>query len=387
MQKNQIKKYYYGFSFFRDLFFVSGVLIPFFTQWGGISMFQVQFLQSWFMFWNFILEVPTGVVADYFGRKKSVMLGLIFFGIGILIYGFIPSFYMFLVCEFILALGVALMSGADKALFFDSLKDIGEEKECKKLFGKAHSWKLIALLISGPIGSFIGSKMGLNMPMIFSSISIFIAFLFISRFKEPKQYEMENEGKKYFYIFTQGIKFVKNNDFIRKLSLNGILINSAGYFIIWLYQPMLSKLDIPIIYFGYFHAFLVLVQVIVSSNFGFFEKKFGFNNYLKFSSMMVLIFFLLVVLIPNIFTVILLIVFAGGFGLTHLEFVYAHLNENIPSNMRATILSTVGLFSSLFLFMLNPIIGFLADRSLIIAFGIISLLPMIALTIKTKKRI
>lgn len=139
MQKNQIQKYYYGFSFFKDLFFVSGVLIPFFTQWGGISMFQVQFLQSWFMFWNFILEVPTGVVADYFGRKKSVILGLIFYGIGVLIYGFIPSFYMFLVCEFILALGVALMSGADKALFFDSLKDIGEEKECKKLFGKAYS--------------------------------------------------------------------------------------------------------------------------------------------------------------------------------------------------------------------------------------------------------
>lgn len=149
---------------------------------------------------------------------------------------------------------------------------------------------------------------------------------------------------------------------------------------------MLSKLDIPIIYFGYFHALLVLVQVIVSSNFGFFEKKFGFNNYLKFSSIMVLVFFLLVVLMPNIFTAILLIVFAGGFGLTHLEFVYAHLNENIPSNMRATILSTVGLFSSLFLFVVNPIVGFLADRSVILAFGIISLLPMVSLAFKTRKQ-
>lgn len=150
---------------------------------------------------------------------------------------------------------------------------------------------------------------------------------------------------------------------------------------------MLSKLNIPIIYFGYFHAILVLAQVIVSSNFGFFEKRLGFNNYLKFSSIIVMVFFLLVVLTPNIFTVILLIILAGGFGLTHFEFVYAHLNENIPSSMRATILSTVGLFSSLSLFILNPIIGFLADRSLILVFGIISLLPMIALTIKTKKQI
>ena len=100
---------------------------------------QVQFLQSWFMFWHFILEVPTGVVADYFGRKKSVIIGLIFYFFGVLLYGTVPNFVVFLICEFILAMGVSLMSGADSAMLYDKLKEHGMEHESKKFFGKAQS--------------------------------------------------------------------------------------------------------------------------------------------------------------------------------------------------------------------------------------------------------
>ncbi|HNQ17454.1 MAG TPA: hypothetical protein PKH60_05130, partial [Candidatus Woesebacteria bacterium] len=53
---------YYLFSLLKDCAFFTAVLVPFFTEWGGISLFQVQILQSWFMFWLFVLEVPTGAI-------------------------------------------------------------------------------------------------------------------------------------------------------------------------------------------------------------------------------------------------------------------------------------------------------------------------------------
>jgi len=152
-----------------------------------------------------------------------------------------------------------------------------------------------------------------------------------------------------------------------------------------LYQPLLIKLNIPIVYFGYFHALLVLSQVIISNNFGFFEKKFGVNNYLKFSGIIVGLFFLIVALMPNIFTAILFLIFAGGFGLTYMEFVQAHLNEDIPSNIRATVLSTIGFFSSMFLFGVNPIVGYLADHSVILAIGVVGIFPIIALSVRKRK--
>ena len=65
MNVNSTISRYYAFVFFKDLAFFSAVLVPFFTDWGGINLTQVQILQSWFMFWMFILEIPTGAVADF----------------------------------------------------------------------------------------------------------------------------------------------------------------------------------------------------------------------------------------------------------------------------------------------------------------------------------
>ena len=45
--------------------FFSAVLVPFFTDWGGISLAQVLYLNAWFFLCNFLFEVPTGSVADF----------------------------------------------------------------------------------------------------------------------------------------------------------------------------------------------------------------------------------------------------------------------------------------------------------------------------------
>ncbi|MBU2036458.1 MFS transporter, partial [Patescibacteria group bacterium] len=72
--KSTINRYYL-YSFLISLHLFSAVLVPFFTDWGGISQGKIQILQSWFMFWIFILEIPTGAVADYIGRKQSLFIG------------------------------------------------------------------------------------------------------------------------------------------------------------------------------------------------------------------------------------------------------------------------------------------------------------------------
>ena len=86
----------YLYAFFKNFAFFSAVLVPFFTDWGHISIFQVQILQSWFAIWVFILEVPTGAVADKIGRKHSLTLGSSLIALATIVYGSIPSFTIFL---------------------------------------------------------------------------------------------------------------------------------------------------------------------------------------------------------------------------------------------------------------------------------------------------
>jgi MFS family permease len=297
--------------------------------------------------------------------------------LGVIIYGLIPNFYIFLLGEFILAMSLALMSGADNALLYDSLKQLNREDESKKIIGRSNSFNLFGLFVSAPVGSLIAVKFGLNAPMYFSCFAYFAATFLAMSFSEPKNQETISESKRYLVVVKEGFSYFKNHRILKLLTFDAILVNSAGYFVIWLYQPLFTGINTSVAYFGLFHALLVGSEILISSNFPRLEKLFGSaKNYLRFSAIIPAVFFLIVALFPNFFTIILFLVFAGGFGLTRMDLMSAYMNKFIPSSRRATILSSISMFRRFALVLLNPFIGFTADRSLSLALLIISLLPL-----------
>ncbi|MEI6690484.1 MAG: MFS transporter [bacterium] len=373
--KSLVNKYYL-FQFLTSFTFFSAVLVPFFTEWGHITLAQTQMIQSWFMFWVFVLEVPTGAVADYFGRKVSIILGAIIFALGTIVYASSPVFYNFLLGELILATGVALLSGAGEALLYDNLKLLGKETESKKIFGKAHAVRMMSMLIAAPLGSFIASKWGLNYPMLLTSIPTFLAVIVAFTIPEVRV-TLTNESERYLIIAKKGVTYFIHHKILRELAINSILVASASYFIIWFYQPILIAQGYAVSTFGWFHVFLLLSELLVSSQFARLEKLFGSEKrYLQVSALFVGLAILAAAIWPNTVTVIILLAIGGGFGLTRIEYVGAIMNRHVESKERATTLSAVSMFRRLALVPLNPIIGLLADRSLSFALFIVSLLPL-----------
>jgi MFS family permease len=368
---------YYAFAFLKDLAFFSAVLVPFFTEWGGISLAQVQILQSWFMFWLFVLEIPTGAVADYIGRKHSVSLGALIVAFAVLVYGSVPKFEIFLLGEFLFAIAMALISGADEALLYDSLKEAGREDERKQIFGKANSFHLLGMLIAAPVGSFIASRQGLNAPMLYSAIPYLLAAIVAWSIREPKIRQAKSESRRYVDIVRNGLSYLRNHKVLRLLALDAVVVASSAYFIIWLYQPFLKSIGVGIFYFGLIHALLVLSEILVSSNFERLTKFFKSDKtYLRASALIVIASFLLVAVWPNIVTILILILVGGGFGLTRLPLMSSYMNKFIPSEQRATVLSSISMLRRFALVVLNPFIGFAADHSLRVAALIVGLLPL-----------
>ena len=191
---------YYLFSFLSGLTFYTAALVPFYTDWGHISLSQVQFLQAWLMFWAFVLEIPTGVIADKFGRKHSVALGSLMTFLALIVYGAVPNFWAFLLAELFLAAGLALVSGANEALLYESLREEKNEKEFKKRFGRSFSIGQFAAIISAPLGGIIASKYGLNIPMYVTAFPTLIAIIVIMSAKEPILKHKGSESKKYLDI-------------------------------------------------------------------------------------------------------------------------------------------------------------------------------------------
>lgn len=375
--KNTVSRYYL-FSFLKDFGFFSAVLVPFFTQWGHISLVQVQILQSWFVLWVFFLEIPTGVVADRFGRKYSLALGAFIIAVAALIYGSLPKFEIFLLGEFLFAIGVALISGADQALLYDALKEEKRENESQKIFGQAHSLNLLGMLISAVLGGFIASRFGLNAPLLLSAIPFLLACLVAWTIKEPAFHQHTSESKRYLDIAKKGFSYLCRHKTLRLLAIDAIVVSSAAYFVIWLYQPLLLSVNIPIFYFGFVHALLLGTEMLISRNFVFLEKLFGSGKkLLKFSAIITAFTFLLTAAFPSIVTILLFIILAGGFGLTRLELMSAYMNKFIPSEQRATVISSISTFRRLALVLLNPFIGFTADYSLRLALLTVGLLPLL----------
>lgn len=353
----------YAFTFFISMHFISGVLVPFYTDWGGISFAQIMLLQSWFLFWVFVFEIPTGALADRFGRKKSIALAAGINAIAALVYASTPSFYVFMLGEFLWAMSGALVSGADSAFAYDSLRKTGGQKKSKKVFGRIESFRLAGIMVGAPIGSIIAAQFGLNAPMLLVSIPFTVAFLIALSFREPG-FRSAVHGN-YLRVLRGGVAFFRRSRVLKVLAFDLASIAAVGYFMIWLYQPMLKQAGLGIAYFGLVHAALTLSQIWIINNYALLERALGSKKRLvTLGAVMTGAMFIIGGLSGFFPLVLLSIIVGGGFGLSRTPLFISYMNKHIPSAKRATVLSTVSMLRQLALVVVSPLVGLLVDWSL-----------------------
>ncbi|WP_221091072.1 MFS transporter [Deinococcus aquaedulcis] len=97
----------------------------YFVQTVGLTPFQLLLVGAALELSAFLLEVPTGVLADAFSRKWSVVLGCAALGIAMLLVGSFPVFGVILAAQVVSALGYTCLSGAQEAWLADEL---GEDR-------------------------------------------------------------------------------------------------------------------------------------------------------------------------------------------------------------------------------------------------------------------
>jgi MFS family permease len=354
----------YAYKFLVSLHFFGGVLVPFFTDWGGIRFLQVMILQSFFVFSVFLLEVPTGAVADYLGRKVSLFLAALLNTIAVLVYASRPDFAIFLCGEFLWALGFALMSGADEALVYDTLKQMNEESRSKEVFGRFRSSELSALMVAAPIGSAIAAFIGLRHTMLFMSAPLFLAVLLALTFEEPATVE-KKKTQRYVATLMGGVRYFRQHRILRILAFDRLSIETLAFLMIWIYQPLLKELHVPLAYFGLVHAGLTGIQIPFMNQFARLERAFGSKKkYLLWSALIAGGAFVLLGINPYSPVAVFLLLVIAGFGLSRAVLFQNYMNKHIESSLRATVISTVTMIGTLIMGLLYPLAGLLVEWSL-----------------------
>lgn len=141
-------------NFFSDFVLFAPVAILYFAEVSGsyalgMSIFSISYVAS------ALLEVPTGVVSDFMGRRKTLIAGSVFTVLCILFYAIGTSYWMLVVGSLLHGMSIALYSGNNDALLHESLADTNQEHEYHVFLGKTSAMFQVGLALAAIIGSII----------------------------------------------------------------------------------------------------------------------------------------------------------------------------------------------------------------------------------------
>ena len=179
----------------------------------------------------FIFEIPTGIVADVYSRKLSIVIGAVLTGLGFILEGSISSFASVLAAQIIWGLGSTFISGSVEAWIAEEEK----EQDLDRMYIKGAQVGQIGAVI-GIILSTIVGNLSVRLPIIISGCLFVIIALFLALYMPennftPSAPEDLNTFRKMGYTFKSGLKFVKSKS-IMMILLSVTLfygLSSEGY--------------------------------------------------------------------------------------------------------------------------------------------------------------
>ena len=215
---------------------------------------------------TFILEIPTGIVADTFGRRRSIIIAFVFMGIAFLVEGAFPLLPTVLLAAFFWGLGFTFYSGANDAWITD---EIGLERaSVAYIRGTQISLvtALIGIIIAVPLGS-----IHLNLPILISGGALLMLAGFLALFMTETGFQpaarQHHIIKETLGTFKASIELVRQRPVLKSVLFIGVTIGlSVGGFD-RLYTPhivqnfTLPQFE-PVVWFGIISAEQKLLTII-----------------------------------------------------------------------------------------------------------------------------
>lgn len=356
-------------------------IVVLFYQSNNMGMHEIFVLKAIYSIAIVGMEIPSGWMADVWGRKKTLVLGSILGSLGFLIYSFSYGFWSFVAAEIILGIGHSFVSGADSAMLYDSLKADKRTDKYVREEGRITSVGNFSEAIAGVVGGLLAA-ISLRTPFYFQFGVATIAIPAALTMIEPKINSTEHihSVKK----MVQNIRktFVTNHN-LRVAILLSSVTGTATLTFAWFVQPFFKAIGLPVELFGVFWTALNLT-VGVSTVFAYKVEEFLGR---RWSILLVII----LLSVGYVFSGITISYWGLGFlflfylvrGLATPIFKN-YINQYTDSEVRATMLSVRNFIIRIAFAGIGPLLGWITDNiSLSKAFllaGIIYLVAAIAVT-------
>ena len=377
-----------AYGFLKNLRFFDPFIILFFLE-SGLKYLEIGILISFREIIINILEIPSGVLADAFGRRKSMIVSFSAYIVSFIIFFLSKYFYTHLLAMLFFAVGEAFRSGTHKALILEYLK----QKKILDLkvhyYGHTRSWSQMGSAVSAVLaGLIVFFSTGYRFVFLFSIIPYILGLFLIWSYPSELDYSDNNEQKdkdedipykKRIKNTLRDIVIMVKGTTSRRVLINTSLYDAVFKSIKDYLQPVLLALVIGMQVLSDFsedekisilsaavYFVLYFITSYASKHSGNFANQFKTNeSSLNFSFILGIIFILIIGIFMyiglNIFSVVFFIIF---YILQNIRKPVAVgvLSSQIPASAMASGLSVESQFKTALVAVFAPLLGFFMDR-------------------------
>lgn len=384
-------KQYWKFSFYgflKNLQFFDPFIVLFFREM-GISFFQIGILFSVREIITNVTEIPTGIAADTMGRRRVMILAFESYILSFILFFFFPSYLVYLAAMVLFALGDSFRSGTHKAMIMEYLKINSMTMHKVAYYGHTRGWSqlgsALSALIAAALVFFSGS---FRYVFLWSIIPYIGGMLLIISYPKELDFSCEPEddcsrdGKSsrdnIRQTLSEFFKLFKDRR-VRKAALNSSLFDAVFKTVKDYVQPVVKSLalSVPVfaalegnqrvaLFSGVIYFIIYLLTSLASSNASVFHSVFkneaaGINYTFTFGSAIVASTGLLLFFGLHPAAVILFVIY---FVLENLRrpATLGYLSSSIKGSILASGLSGESQLKSLFVAVLAPAAGIIADK-------------------------
>ncbi len=347
----------------------------------------------------FLFEIPTGIVADLYSRRLSVLIGLVLIGLGFTLEGLIPFFWAVAATQVIWGIGFTFTSGAQEAWLAD---EIGEERMSPILL-RAEQISQLCMLLAIPLSVGL-ALIQINLPIVIGGLlhillAIFLFFTMPEDGFHPLPREEREGWRQMGQTLREGIKAVRFHPVLLTLFLATAFagMSSEGYDRLWT-KHMLDTIHLPalwhlpvVMWFGIISMVTALLSILAME---IIQRR---VDTLKHAAWTLLLLDSARMVTIGVFAL------AGQFGLavaavlatslvrTIRQPIYTSwLNQRLDSNVRATINSLASQVDALGQIIGGPFIGLIATigslRGALVATALVLLPTLIFYSALTRRK-
>ena len=352
----------YLMGFFQGFMVVLPIFVPL-LQGHGLSMSEVLQTQAIFALTIALCEVPSGYIADIWGRRGAILVGAGLNAIGFFSLLWANTFLDFVIYEVILGVGFSLISGADLALLYDTevhLQASGEK-------GGAGPGKSLSRLIAveAAASGFAGIVTGLLLLWSLEAVVVVQAFtgvlpllLGFTLAEAPRPARQDGHGENArrimeLLLFSRPVVFWT----AFAITVFGLL----AVYVFWIYQKYWEAQAIPLALFGYIWAAFALTVSVAARYSASLEQRLGTRGVLCLIAVLPVIGLLGMALGSGWVGVLFGFAIQVSRGLSVTLF-YEALNRRVPGDFRATVNSLVSLAVRAVFIITGPLLGLALDR-------------------------